>query len=151
MFNKYFASQMDLEDNNRPVPHIPPTEHTLTSNVITVEDVKNVLRNLDINIACGPDLVSPRLLKEDATIIALSLSLLEARIFSHRLQVSKRYPYLQDRPSNYGTITLLSTLYKWRHRYVKTMTPLVFQRATVHFFTLPMGWYGLCEINITHH
>ena len=26
MLNKYFASQMDLDDNNRPLPHIPPTE-----------------------------------------------------------------------------------------------------------------------------
>ena len=76
MLKKYFASQMDLDDNNRPLPHIPPTEYSLTSIVITVEDVKNVFRNLNITKACGPDLISPRLLKEGATIIALPLSII---------------------------------------------------------------------------
>ena len=84
------------------INHSPPTEYTLASIVITVEDVKNVIRNLNVNKACGPDLISPRLLKEGATIIALPLSItfnrvLEQGYFPHMLEVRKRYPYLQER------------------------------------------------------
>ena len=53
------------------------------------------------------------------------------------LQVWKRYPSLQERPSNYRPITLLITLYKWRHCYVQTMTP---QPTAVDF--LPFPWIG---------
>ena len=65
---------MDLDDKNRTLPHFPPNEHTLTSIVITVKYVKNVLRNLNINKACSPDLINPRLLK--VTIVALLLSII---------------------------------------------------------------------------
>ena len=41
MLNKYFASQMDLDDNNRPIPHIPPTEYTLTSILTHIAYVAN--------------------------------------------------------------------------------------------------------------
>ena len=75
MLNRYFASKMDLDDKNRPLPHIPPTEHTLAFIVITIEGVKNVLRNLNVNKACGSDLISHRLLKEGATSITLPLSI----------------------------------------------------------------------------
>ena len=119
MLNKYFASQMDLDDNNRPLPHIPPTEYSLTSIVITVEDVKNVLRNLNINKACGPDLISPRLLKECATIIALPLSIifnrsLEQGYFSTCWKYGNVTPIYKktdkSQPSNYRPITLLSSI-----------------------------------------
>ena len=99
MLNKYFASQMDLDDNNRPLPHIPPTEYTLTSIVITVEDVKNVLWNLNINKACGPDLISPRLLKEGSTIIALPLSI----VFNRSLEQGY-FPICWK----YGNVTLFT-------------------------------------------
>ena len=42
------------------IDHSPPIEHTLSSIVITVKEVKNVLRN--VNKVCGPDLISPKIL-----------------------------------------------------------------------------------------
>ena len=127
MLNKYFASQMDLDDNNRPLPHIPPTEYTLTSIVITVEDIKNVLRNLNINKACGPDLISPHLLKEGSTIIALPLSIVFNRSlgqgyfptcwkYGNVTPIYKKND--KSRPSNYRPITLLSSIGKVMERCV---------------------------------
>ena len=125
MLNKFFAFQMDQDYNYRPLPHFPPNDHTLMYSVITVEGVKNFLRNLYINKACGPDLISPCLLKEGATIIALPLSI----IFNRSLEqgyVPTCWKYGsvtpiykkndKSQPSNYRPITLLSSLGKARER-----------------------------------
>ena len=83
MLNRYFDSQMDLDDKNRPLPHIPPNEDALVSIVITVEDVKDVPRNLNVNKACDPALINPRLFKEGATLIAMPLSIIFNRSLEH--------------------------------------------------------------------
>ena len=61
MLNNYFASHATLDDDNRPLPHFTPVQHHIASISITIQDVKGVLRNLNVNKASGPDLISPRL------------------------------------------------------------------------------------------
>ena len=76
MLNNYFASQATLDDDNRPLPQFAPVQHNLSSISITIQDVKDVLRNLNVNKACGPDLISPRLLKEGGIILSWPLSII---------------------------------------------------------------------------
>ena len=74
LLNNYFASQATIDDDNRPLPQFAPVQQNLSSISITIQDVKDVLRNL--NKACGPDLISPRLLKEVAIILSWPLSII---------------------------------------------------------------------------
>ena len=55
-------------------------QHNLSSISITIHDVKVVLRNINLNKACCPDLISLRLLKEGATILSQPLLTLNAPI-----------------------------------------------------------------------
>ena len=56
--------------------HIDPSNHTLYSIVISCQDVKDVRLNLNETKASGPDLISPRLLREGADILALPYSII---------------------------------------------------------------------------
>ena len=71
MLNDYFTTQSTVIDDNRPLPQLPPVDHTLQSIFISSKEVKDVLLKLDISKACGPDLISPRLLKERACALAV--------------------------------------------------------------------------------
>ena len=71
MLNKYFASQSVVNDNNK---SLPPPKTVLRDRLdileITPQSVKDVFDGLDVNKSCGPDLMSPRLLKEGSPILA---------------------------------------------------------------------------------
>ena len=74
MLNNHFASRAFATDDKRPLPQLLPIQHVLNSIEILSQDVSDVLRNLNINKSCGPDLVSPRLLKEADSVLARPLS-----------------------------------------------------------------------------
>ena len=74
MLNDYFTTQSTVIDGNRPLPQLPLVDNTLQSISISIQDVKDVLRNLDVNKSCGPDLISPRLPKQGSCALALPLS-----------------------------------------------------------------------------
>ena len=76
MLNTYFTSQAVVTDDCRPLPELLPTQSMLTHILVSSQDVSDVLRNLDINKACGPDLIRPHLLKESAGVLARPLSIL---------------------------------------------------------------------------
>ena len=76
MLNEYFSSQTAIDDINKQLPYLPPAQHVLESIVITDQDVYDVLSHLDATKACGPDLISPRLLKEGASILAHPFSII---------------------------------------------------------------------------
>ena len=127
MLNNYFASQATLDDDNRPLPHFTPVQHHLASISITIQDVKDVLRNLNVNKASGPDLISPRLLKEGAIILSWPLSIIFNRSleqgyfptcwkFGNVTPIHKKDD--KSAPSNYRPITLLSSLGKAMERCV---------------------------------
>ena len=127
MLNTYFTSQAVVTDDCRPLPELLPTQSMLTHILVSSQDVSDVLRNLDINKACGPDLISPHLLKESAGVLARPLSILfnrslEQGYFPTVWKQGNVCPlYKKDDkslPSNYRPITLLSILGKTMERCV---------------------------------
>ena len=107
--------------------------------VIYVRDTFSCIRRTDLEIrglaavwveilkACGPDLISPRLLKEGSTIIALPLSIvfnrsLEQGYFPTCWKYGNVTPIYKkndkSQPSNYRPITLLSSIGKIMERCV---------------------------------
>ena len=73
LLNTYFSSQTKVNDLNKPLFNIEPAQHTLESITIYTQDILDVLRHLDVNKAFGPDLISPRLLREGADFLAYPL------------------------------------------------------------------------------
>ena len=59
LLNTYVSSQTKVNDLNKPLP----AQHTLESIIIYTQDILDVLRHLGVKKACGPDLISPRLLR----------------------------------------------------------------------------------------
>ena len=76
LLNHYFTSQTMVDDANKELPHIDPSNHTLDSIIIPCQYVKDVLLHLNVTKASGPDLISPRLLREGADILALPYSII---------------------------------------------------------------------------
>ena len=69
MLNKYFSSQSIVDDNNKSLPQSQTVLHDrLDVFEITPQSVKDVFDSLDVNKSCGPDLMSPRLLKESPPV-----------------------------------------------------------------------------------
>ena len=83
---KIFADKMQVGDPNRPSPVLPQeTGHTITSVLVTAEQVEKVLRDLDVGKATGPDNISPRVLKKCARELSSPLAI----IFSACLEQKK--------------------------------------------------------------
>ena len=75
MLNNYFASQSHINDDNKTLPVPTQIQHKELAHIdITQQDVIDVLSNLSIIKACGPDMISPRLLKEGASVISKPLT-----------------------------------------------------------------------------
>ena len=125
--NNFFTSQTIVDDSNKTLPDITQPEYALNSTKISSQDVKDVLMHLNIYKACGPDLLSPRLLKEEATALEEPLSMLfncslekcyfpvtwkDANISSIYKKDDKSLP------SNYRPISLLSSIGKAMQRCV---------------------------------
>ena len=83
MLNSYFSSQTKVDDSNKQIPNIEPAQFLLESITISVQDVLDVLQHLDVTKACGPDLISPRLLREGAEILAYLYSVVFNRSLVH--------------------------------------------------------------------
>ena len=70
MLNDYFCSQTVVDDNDKILPQQTFTCNSrLNSITISQQDVRDVLNNLNRTKVSGPDLFSPRLLKEGATTL----------------------------------------------------------------------------------
>ena len=127
MLNDYFTTQSTVIDDNRPLPQLPHVGHTLQSIFITSQEVKNVLVNLDINKSCGPDLISPRLLKQGSCALAVPLSILFNRslyqgYFPQAWKEGNLTPIHKKEekslPTNYRPISLLSSVGKTMERCI---------------------------------
>ena len=81
MLNTYFASQTMVDDRNKPLPNLLTSQHSFQQIEISIQDVKDALFNFNIFKASRPDLVSPRLLKEGANILAAPLCTLFKDLF----------------------------------------------------------------------
>ena len=99
MLNKYFSSQSVVDDNNKTLPHPKTVLHDrLEIYEITPQAVKDVFDGLNANKSFGPDLMTPRLLKEGSSVLAEPYSLLSTS--------SLRLGHIPS-PWNDGNITAL--------------------------------------------
>ena len=77
MLNNYFSSQSVVDDKDK---SLPPPKTVLHNRLDILENfpqsVRDVLDGLNVNKSCGPDLMSPRLLKEASPILAEPYSLI---------------------------------------------------------------------------
>ena len=75
VFNDYFISQCQLNDDNTPLPdmNIPNDIPVLENIVLTPDEVKDTLQSLKLGKASGPDGINNRVLKELAFELASPL------------------------------------------------------------------------------
>ncbi|MEW8544911.1 MAG: reverse transcriptase family protein [Candidatus Thiodiazotropha sp.] len=128
MLNSYFISQAVVNDDNKALPQLTRTvQYSLQFIEIPRQDILDVLQNLNISKASGPDLISPILLKEGAEILANPLKTvfnrsLENCYFPIAWKHANVSPIFKkdDRtqPSNYRPISLLSQIGKTMERCV---------------------------------
>lgn len=168
MLNKYFVSQSVVSDENKTLPcHAPLTHAPLDSIIIHNDDVKDVLDNLNVTKSCGPDLMSPRLLKEGSHILSkpysfLFNSSLQQGYFPNAWKFSNVTPIHKkdDRsvPSNYRPVSLLchsakvmercihKTLYNYINEH-KLLTPFQsgFIQGDSTTFQLLHTYHSFCE------
>ena len=65
LINSFFALQSTIDDTGKTLPPFQNhTDASLENINISVTDVSDVLKCLDTSKAVGPDLISPRMLKE---------------------------------------------------------------------------------------
>lgn len=77
LFNDYFHSVFQRDTEDDPLPEVNYAINDALSTIrFTCEQVNSALRALDIAKACGPDKLSPRVLKECSAELAPSLTAL---------------------------------------------------------------------------
>ena len=109
--------------------------HPLSRIHVTNQDVLDVLKLLDVSKACGPDLLSPRLLKEGAAVLSQHMSdifncSLSKSYSPDKLRAANVIPVYKKvektDPSNYRPISLLSCVSKvFENVYLRWLEPLV--------------------------
>ena len=128
MLNDFFTSVSDIDETGADLPQlIRKSDNTLVDITVTEADVKDVLNNLVINKACGPDMISHKMLKETASTVSYPLQLLfnkslSACVYPASWKLAKVTPLFKkgDRslPSNYRPISLISCVGKVMERVV---------------------------------
>ena len=167
MLNHYFASQTQVDDSNKALPYLEPSPYTLESIIISRQDVEDVLQHLNVSKASGPDLISPRLLKEGANVLALPYSIafnrsLEQGYFPNSWKEANVSPIIKkdekSLPSNYRPISLLCQagkvmercIHKYLYNYIvsnQILTPLLsgFIPGDSTTFQLLHTYHMFCE------
>ncbi len=75
--NNYFLSISTVDDSHETLPdYTPRTQAKLDSIHVTEHDITDIILNLNVHKASGPDEFSHRLLKETATTICRPLCML---------------------------------------------------------------------------
>ena len=128
IFNKYFVQQTHIHGINDQVPLINQEANSIENLDITSNMVKQILKNLDLTKAVGPDLVHNKLLHIGAETLSEPLSLLFNRSLSegrfpaswkqaHVTPIHKKGP--KEKCSNYRPISLLSCVGKVMEKCVQ--------------------------------
>jgi hypothetical protein len=134
-FNNFFVLQTVLDESNNSVPDPVQSHHSLNNITITVSDVDDVLKLLNISKAFGPDLINPRLLKAGVTELKAPLCKnfnlsLSQFVFSADWKQANVTPVFKNgnakEVKNYRPISLLSIVskctercvYKYVHNYL---------------------------------
>ncbi len=77
MLNNHFCKQSNIDDENRNPPLLHSDHAYSLSNItVSIEDVKDAIAQMDPSKASGPDLISPRLLREAAEPLSKPLATL---------------------------------------------------------------------------
>ncbi|KAK3100771.1 hypothetical protein FSP39_025088 [Pinctada imbricata] len=84
LFNTYFLSQQTIDDDNTTLPDVTTPPFSLCDITFDETDVTDVLSNLNISKATGPDTVHPILLRNASR----ELSPLLTKLFNLSLQTS---------------------------------------------------------------
>ena len=118
MLNHYFCRQSTLPDEqNQSLPIKPNATSILSEIVISPQDVTDAIAAVHPSKASGPDLVSPRLLREGAHFLAAPLStfftqLIRQSVFPSAWKLANVTPIFKNRdpynPANYRPMSLLS-------------------------------------------
>ena len=128
MLNAFFISQAAVNDDNKRLPNMIPTEYSFNDDHITCQVVRDVLQNLNVSKSCGPDLISLRLLREGVDIFDKPLSTVFNRsinkcYFPSQWKDGNVTPIHEkdekSLPSNYKPITFLSLVGKTMERCVQ--------------------------------
>ena len=125
--NNFFAMQSLLLEDNAIVPHILPSQSTLSVLVFTVDEVRSVLQSLPLGKASGPDQINNRILREMSKELSNTLcdlfnkSLSTASLPSSWKEAHVCAVFKKGDPaivSNYRPISLLSNIDKVLERLV---------------------------------
>ena len=114
----YVSSLAVVDDINKQVPPIPDIDHSVEFITITIQDVSDVFQHLDVTKACGPDLISPRLLKEGCHILAHPHSItfnrsLKQGYFPSSWKDANVTPIYKKEDKSLPKITALYRFYCW--------------------------------------
>ena len=122
ILNKYVCSITDLEDDGIDLPDFDDRgSNTLTTIVVSEQDVLDVLNILDPNKAVGPDIISNKRLIAVKNEVAKPLCLLfnksfQCKIFPNNWKIAFVIPLFKrgdkSLPSNYRPVFLLSCVSK---------------------------------------
>ena len=121
ILNNYFCEQSSIDDSHTSLPPFEPFTSTLNNVHISDTDVDDVLKLLDKNKACGPDLINPCLLKEGRAILSTKLCYifnqsLSNSYFPSSWKLANVVPIFKKgdktQSSNYRPISLLSCIGK---------------------------------------
>ena len=117
-----------------------PTEYSFN----VLQDVRDVLQNLNVSKSCGPDLISPRLLREGADILDKPLSTVFNRSID-KCYIPSQWKdgnvtpiYKKDEkslPSNYRPITFLSLVGKTIERCIQKR---LYNYTVTHRLIMPL-------------
>ena len=127
VLNSFFCSQSALDDQNKEPPLLPQPDVVLSSLNITTQAVTDAIKVMDASKASGPDMVSPRLLREGVNTLAAPLAkllniLLTKSEFPSEWKRANVTPLFKKSdpsdPANYRPISLLSCLGKLMERCV---------------------------------
>ncbi len=126
--NDYFVSISTVNDENAGLPHFTPkTDQELNTVAVLESEVKDILKTLSVNKACGNDFISHKMLKGVANSISKPLSILfnlslQECKFPSSWKVANVIPLFKKgcphTPSNYRPISLLSCVGKVMERII---------------------------------
>ena len=146
MFNEYFYSTFTSVDNIE-LPDVTGfVDHNLSNVLFDSDRVRAYLRELDVSKACGPDNLSPRLLKQCSSELAPSLKLLyqmsmESGLIPCQWKEANVAPVFKkgskECVNNYRPISLLCIVSKVMEKCIYNH---VFPAVEPHIYSLQHGF-----------